>query len=237
MNFRDIGIIINKRKLGESTYIVSLLTNKHGLHSGVARSSSQKSSSTYQEGNLVDFFWQARLHEHIGTAKCELIKSYGALLITNKTNLYAFNSIVSLIKLAFHEREPHNNFFAIFHDYLNKLSNKFNFYEYIKLELAILNEAGYKLELDYCAAAHTTENLCYVSPKTGRAISKEAGLPFADKLLALPSFLTAPNAAITPIEQSQAFNLTSYFFNRYFFHDQQPLARKMLIRHLQSGII
>ena len=233
MNFRDVGIIIRKAVLKENTSIILAFTKNHGLYSGVVRESSKKTGSIHQEGNIVDFFWQARLHEHIGMLKCELIRSYNGLLITNKIKLYAFNSVISLIKLSFHEREPHNNFFPILKEYLEKLSREFDFQDYIKLELAILNEAGYRLELDNCVVTGTTENLCYLSPKSGKALCASAGLPYLDKLLQLPRFLTSEVDEISPIEKKQAIDLTSYFFNRYLFNNnQQPEARKRFIELL-----
>jgi DNA repair protein RecO (recombination protein O) len=232
MNFRDVGIIITKKPLQENIFIISIFTENHGLYSAIIRES-KKQGSIYQEGNLVDFFWRARLHEHVGSAKCELIKSYNSSLILDKTKLYAFNSIIALIKSAFHERELHNNFFATFNSYLKSLACNFIFKDYIKLELEILAEAGYKLELSSCAVTGTSKDLCYVSPKSGKAISLKAGLPFANKLLSLPKFLIEHNGKITHFEVKQAFNLTSYFFNRYLFaNHQQPYARRILIEYL-----
>jgi len=233
MNFRDVGIIIAKRTLQEHSSIITIFTQHHGLYSGVIRELSKKMGSIHQEGNIVDFFWSARLHEHIGTARCELIKSYNSSLITNREKLYAFNSIISLIKLAFHEREPHNNFFSTFNNYLNELANNFVFETYIKLELEILAEAGYRLELDNCTVTGAIENLIYVSPKSGKAVSLEAGLPFADKLLSLPRFLTMHSSEANHIEKKQAFALTTYFFNRYLFsNNTEPQARIKFIEYL-----
>jgi DNA repair protein RecO (recombination protein O) len=236
MNFRDIGIIITKKPLKENMVIMSIFTEQNGLYSAVVREP-KKNGSIYQEGNLVDFFWRARLHEHIGSAKCELIKSYNSSLILDKTKLYAFNSIISLMKLAFHEREPHNNFFATFNDYLKSLASNFIFEDYIRLELEILAEAGYRLELGHCAVTDATEGLCYVSPKSGNAISLTAGLPFASKLLSLPKFLIDPTIEITKLETKQAFDLTGYFFNRYLFENHnEPYARRVFGEHITRNV-
>ena len=76
MNFRDKGIIISKKMLKERSYIITVFTEKHGIYSGVLKQYSKKTGDSLSEGNLIDFFWNARLHEHIGSAKAELIKSY-----------------------------------------------------------------------------------------------------------------------------------------------------------------
>ncbi len=240
MHFRDTGIIISSRPLKEGALIVTLFTQNHGLYSGVVRRPIKKADTTHQVGNVVDFFWQARLDEHIGLAKCELVKAYSGLIISNKARLYIFNSIISLIKLAFHEREPHNNFFLILEGYvlklikLTKLTTS-ELKDYIEFELAILAEAGYGLQLHECGATGSTENLQYVSPRSGKAICYEAGLPYKDKLLALPQFLNSEDIQPTLLQKQQAFALTSYFINRYFLHDKaQPAARAALIEYISA---
>lgn len=233
MNLKDRGIIIAKRPLKENAVIITLFTEKHGLYSAVVRGISKKSHSIYQEGNIVDFLWQARLEEHLGTAKCELIKSYSGLLITNKTKLYAFNSIVNLIKLTFHEREPHNTFFLVLKKYLDNLVKNFVFEEYIQLELTILQEGGYGLNLSKCVVTGKREDLYYVSPKSASAVSLTAGLPYKDKLLALPQFLLSKVGVISANDKNNAFILTTYFFNRHLLHHQQQLhARDKFIEHI-----
>lgn len=233
MNFKDIGIIIAKKFLKEKSSIITVFTENHGLYSGVIQESSKKSGSIYQEGNIVDFLWQARLHEHLGTAKCELIKSYSSYLITNKTNLYAFNSIISLIKLTFHERENHNNFFPFFTNFLESLKKEFNFKNYIKFELAILKETGYGIDIDQCVVSGSKNNLIYVSPKSGMAICESAGSLYKDRLLILPQFLTTNISEITNIDRKHAFDLTTYFFSRYFFNNlKQPYSREIFIEHI-----
>ncbi len=238
MNFQDKGIIIARRPLKENSFIITLFTENHGLYSAVIRGLSKKSSSIYQEGNIVDFLWQARLDEHLGSAKCELIKSYSGILITNKTKLYAFNSIISLIKGSFHEREKHNKFFPIFQRYLDNLtkdnlSQDFILTEYIKLELIILQECGYGVNLRECVVTGSQEELCYVSPKSASAVCFSAGAPYKDKLLPLPQFLISKQLEISYNDKKDAFKLTTYFLNRYLLNNQPQLyARNKFIEHI-----
>ncbi|XVN40376.1 MAG: DNA repair protein RecO [Rickettsia endosymbiont of Argas persicus] len=232
MNIKDIGVIIAKKPLKENTFIITVFTKNHGLYSGVAKESSKKSKFIYQEGNIVDFLWQARLHEHIGLAKCELIKSYTGHFIMSKAKLYAFNSVVSLIKELFHEREEHYSFFSLLINYLDNLAKNFCFRDYISFELALLAEMGYELDFTRCGVSGVTEDLAYISPKSARAVSYEVGLPYKDKLLPLPKFLLSSNDEITLEEKKQALNLTTYFFNRYLFHNhKQPEARQSFIEY------
>ncbi|WP_218460537.1 DNA repair protein RecO [Rickettsia sp. TH2014] len=236
MNVKDIGVIIARKPLKENMFIVTIFTKNHGLYSGVAKESSKKSKFIYQEGNIVDFLWQARLHEHIGIAKCELIKSYTGHFITNKVKLYAFNSVISLIKELFHEREEHPSFFLFLINYLDNLSKNFCFRDYINFELTLLAETGYKLDLSKCAVSHTTIDLTYVSPKSGRALSYEIGKPYKDKLLILPKFLLSDDSEITLEEKRQALTLTNYFFNRYLFHNnRQAEARQIFMEYILNN--
>lgn len=232
MNFRDQGIIIAKNSFKEDSYVVTLFTEKHGLYSGVIKRGGKKSVNVLLESNLVDFFWNARLHEHLGSAKCELIRSYSSFIIQNKMKLYAFNSIVSIIKKAFCERESHNEFFPKFLYYLENLKEKkeFSFSDYIKLEIDLLAETGYRIVLDSCVVTGKKHDLHYVSPKSGHAVCKESGHEYADRLLALPQFLLN-NTEPTLQEKHQAFALTSYFLNRYVIHGIVLKDRQVLIEH------
>lgn len=231
MNLQDSGVIIAKKALKENAFIISVFTANHGIYSGVVSRIAKKSTPYYQVGNLVDFSWQARLHEHIGLARCELIKSYGSMIINNKLKLYAFNSLLSLVNIAFLEREPHNNFFPYFRDYLERLVRGFYLEDYINIELMLINEAGYKLDFTACAVTGQSHDLHYLSPKSGRAVSKEAGQPYADRLLALPNFLKKEvnGGEVTKQEATQGFSITSYFLSRYLFNNSQPEARKSFL--------
>ena len=234
MNFHDQGIIISKRPFKERSSIVTIFTRQHGIYSGVLRQYNKKTGDNLTEGNLVDFFWNARLHEHIGTAKAELIKSYNSQIMMSQTKLYAFNSIVSLLKMAFCEREPHNNLFPSLLAFMESLKQAFSFAKYVKLELAILEESGYKLQLDKCAVNGSRQNLQYVSPKSGRAVSSQAGADYATKLLKLPGFLIE-NTEINKEAIYDSFLLTSYFFERYIFLNKPPpAARLCFMEHLMQ---
>lgn len=237
MNFSDQAIVISKKPLKENSYIITVLTHNHGIYSGVLKQSSKATKTLLLEGSLVDFTWSARLHEHVGYVKIELIKSYNACLLSNKTKLYAFNSITSLLKLAFCEREPHNNLFPALLSFLKSLKSDFCFKKYFSLELDILAEAGYRLQLDSCVATGVRNNLYYVSPKSGRAVCKEAGMQYADKLLKLPNFLLPDINSIKIGEREilEAIELTSYFINRYVIMHKKPLlARQIFLSHISE---
>jgi len=235
MNFQDSGIIITKRLLQEQSSIISVFTQNNGLYSGVLKQYSKKAGDSLVAGNMVDFFWSARLHEHIGSVKCELISSYNHNIIASKTKLYAFNSIAEILQKAFCEREPHNKLFPYLLKFLQNMSQDFCFLDYINLELAILAETGHELQLSSCVVTGKQEDLTYVSPKSGCAVSQKAGEPYANKLLPLPSFLSKNEKLLIPdqTQMQQALNLTSYFLDRYILNQRLSLpARKAFIEHM-----
>ncbi|MDC0864490.1 DNA repair protein RecO [Rickettsiaceae bacterium] len=239
MNFRDRGIIISKRELKERSSIVTIFSENNGIYSGVSKQFSKKDNCNLLEGNLVDFCWSARLHEHIGSFKIEPVESYNAHIIMDKTKLYAFNSIVAILKMAFCEREPHNNLFPTLLSFLQELKSEFSIKKYMELEIDILAEAGYKMQLQECVASGKKEELCYVSPKSACAVSKQAGEQYKDKLLKLPKFLirdyqkTMGDIQIDDLRS--AFDLTSYFLDRYIFINKpSPDARLTFREHVLS---
>lgn len=233
MNLKDRAIILEKKLLKENHYIVTCFTEKNGIYSGVVRNN-KKLNNPNAEGNLIDFLWNARLHEHLGYLKIETIKSYNAYIISDKTKLYAFNSLVSLLKVFFYEREPHNNLFPKLLDFINGLKGGFSIKKYFLLELDILSESGHHLNLDMCASNGSRENLIYVSPRSGRAVSKESGSMFANKLLELPQFLIN-ECPIKKQDINAAYILTSYFMNRYILLDKpKPPARECFFQHILS---
>lgn len=233
MNFRDRGIVILKKKLKENMVIITVFTQKHGVYSGSMRqAASSKRSNIILEGDIVDFFWSARLEDHLGSVKCELVKSNNIYIMSSQTKLYAFNAITSTILSAFHERESHNNFFKPLENFITALSSNFLIEHYLKLELEILAESGYKLDFSQCVASGTCKDLHYVSPRSGKAVSKERGYPFSEHLLKLPKFLVQ-NVPINAEQIKQAFTLTSYFFEKYIFYNHEmPKARRKFIEFI-----
>jgi DNA repair protein RecO (recombination protein O) len=236
MNFKDTGIILSVQDLQEKSKIICLFTENHGLIPCVIRAN-QKKSSIYQAGQLVNF--EANLKSQNSLCKIsnlELIKSYAHLIMESKYRLYAFNSIISVIKLCFKEHIPHNDFFMKLHSYIQNLSNDptISFINYIKFELEILSSTGYGLMLHECCVNGSNEQLIYVSPKSGCAVSASAGNAYADKLLKLPQFLVRNlETEITNEDKQDAFNLTNYFFKRYLFaKDIDARTRFACIYHI-----
>ena len=211
-----------------------MFTREHGLQNGIANNiKSAKNAHIYLAGNFVDFSWNARLVTHMGSIKCELIKAYGAKVMHNKLRLYALNSILSLIQVALKPHEKYTALFDMLHEYV--AMDEFSFASYIKTELFILQEIGYSLDFSACAATGATENLAYISPKSGKAVSQEAGLPYDDMMLKLPAFLLDGEHVSCPVQIRDALNLTGYFFKRHVFMGGKETVAREMFRELVSG--
>src|SRR5262249_24866139 len=106
---------------------------------------------------------------------------------------------------------------------------------YIRLELGLLQELGFGLDLECCAVTGTRGDLAYVSPRTGSAVSRAAAEPYRDKLLALPSFLASGGPPVDDDEVAIGLELTGHFLERHVFwpHNKPlPAARSRFMETL-----
>lgn len=234
MNISDKGIIISTKSFQEDSAIITVFTRENGLCSGIVKKiKSPKNSHIYLAGNYVDFTWNARLSTHIGSVRCELIRSYGSKAMHSKLKLYAMNSVLHLLQACLKPHEKYTDLFDIMHEYISQ--ENFSFLSYIKTELFLLQEIGYSLDLEACAATGSTENLIYVSPKSGKAVCEAAGKDYHHLMLPLPQFLHLDENIACPQQIRDAMNLTGYFFKRHVFQDiKEPMHREMF-RDLVCG--
>jgi DNA repair protein RecO (recombination protein O) len=238
IEWRDSGFVLMARPHGESAQIVELLTREHGRHSGLVRGGqSPKWRGTLQPGNEVAALWRGRLAEHLGTLTCELLHAHFARLIDEPDRLAGLAAAAALLSATLPEREPHPDVFAAFAALLEALEGTRDWQaRYVAWERDLLAALGFGLDLSRCAATGVTADLAYVSPKSGRAVSRSAGLPYHDKLLPLPAFLwrAAPAAAA---DLAQGLELTGYFLMRHLLSPQRrslPPARARLLSRLED---
>jgi len=193
MQWSDEGIIISTRRHGESSVIVELLTREHGRHSGMVRGGrGKRHRPVLLLGNKVLADWKARLSEHLGMYVLEPVELRAALVMDDPLKLLALQSVCALTR-SIAEREPHPNLFEATELLITALVMKGESWQSMLViwELGLLGELGYGLDLSSCAATGSMNDLRYVSPRSGRAVSALAGEPYKDKLLELPPFLTA----------------------------------------------
>lgn len=191
MHWSESGIVLSARKHGESSAIVNLLTPSHGRHVGLVRGGTGKRlRGVLQPGNEVTAAWRARLSEHLGNYTLELDVARAAHLLDDRAPLAALSSACAMAEALLPEREPHPAVYAGFRVLLDALGADSTWPAvYVYWELGLLAELGFGLDLKRCAATGAREDLVYVSPRSGRAVSRGAGAQYADRLLALPTFL------------------------------------------------
>ncbi len=233
MNWTDIGIVLSARKHGEGASIVSLLTEEHGRHAGLVKGGSGKRArGIYEPGNLVSATWKARLEEHLGTFTCELTKAHAALVLDDQIRLAVLSAACAVTEVALPEREPHPALYESLTALLGRLAAEDWLAHYVVWELDLLRELGFGLDLTSCVATGQLEELIYVSPKSGQAVSIGAGEPYKNKLLRLPLFLMDGTVAIENTDIEAGLVLTGYFLDRHvFIHSRTgaPPARTRLI--------
>ncbi|MDE3061385.1 MAG: DNA repair protein RecO, partial [Pseudomonadota bacterium] len=232
---------LSTRKHGENSAIARLFARGHGVFAGVIKGAHSKTNrGVIQPGNIVNAAWQARLAEHIGTFKCELLEAGAAHLMQDAMRLSALTSLCALIESSLPERHPYPKLYEAFKAFLATLKSSDDWLEdYVKLELSLLAEAGFGLDLSRCAATGTTDDLVYVSPKSGRAVSSDAGEPYKEKLLALPAFFLPHNKKnrAEPAEILAGMQLTGYFLDHWLLsphHRKLPAARGRLVENIKE---
>jgi DNA repair protein RecO (recombination protein O) len=241
MHWSDEGVVLSVRPHGEAGAVLELFTRAHGRHLGLVHGGrSRKLRPVLQIGNHVDASWKARLADHLGHFTLELRKSYAAEVMEDKAALAAMTSMASLSRLL-PERDPHPNLFEVTLFVLGYLDDPGVWPALVvRWELALLDEFGYGLDLASCAATGKTADLVYVSPKSGRAVSAEAGAPYRDRLLALPSFLRAEAPGeVTGQDIEAGFALTGHFLEARVLRPREmelPEARSRLLSYLRQPV-
>lgn len=239
MDWSDEGMVISARPYGEANAVLEVLTREHGRHLGLVRGGrSRHQRPVLQPGNVVRAHWRARLSEHLGTYTVELMEARSAPLLDDGLALAGLSTICALARLL-PERDPH---MALCDGALMILRHMDDLDLWpgllVRWEMELLNELGFGLDLSACAATGQGKDLVYVSPRTGRAVSRAAGEPYRDKLLALPGFLANGAGGPTASQSVLAgFALTGHFLAKHVLEPRgldMPEARERLIAALAA---
>jgi len=241
LQWEDRGVVLGGRVYGETSVIVELLTAQHGRHLGVVRGGrSRRLRPVLQPGNSVMATWRARIDDHMGTYAVEGLTLRAAQVIGDAVALHALNHLCGLARLL-PERDPH----PVLHGMLDLMMDTVGTHQVLALqmvqfELSLLAELGFGLDLGSCAATQSREDLRFVSPRTGRAVSSTAGAPYRDRMLVLPAFLRpdASDARVTEEDLAAAFRLTEHFMLRDIFAPRNlppPAARRAYLALMLAG--
>jgi DNA repair protein RecO (recombination protein O) len=236
MEWTEHAIVLGARAFGEGKLVAELFARTHGRFAGVVHGG-RRAAPALQAGNVVHATWKARTGDQLGFfSPLDLTEANAARLLEDRAALAGLSAAIALIRAGLPERQA----YPALYDALALLIEAFGDTElwpalYARFELGFLTELGYGLDLARCALTGETENLAFVSPRTGRAATAEAGAPFADKLLRLPPFVSNPDAPIEEGDIADALALAGYFLeHRVFDHLGQgmPEARTRLIEAL-----
>lgn len=228
MEWTDEGFVLATRRHGERGLVVHALTRRHGRHAGLVRGGQGRRTGTvFQIGNRLALVWKARLAEHLGALTGELLHGHAARFIDDSTRLACLAASAAMAEAALPEREPHPRMFEGFANLCDALDRDEGWARgYVEWELALLAELGFGLDLSRCAATGKADELSFVSPKSGQAVSAEAGAPYHGKLLRLPPFLLPQRVESRPGSRDllDGLTLTGYFLERRVF---APHGRKL----------
>ena len=237
MQWQDNGILLQKKQHGEKHLLLSFFTREHGLQRGMVYHTKR---TPLLPGNCFSLTWNARLAEHLGQFKTEQTSAITSLLLTSPAKLACLNSTLALLTTSLSENEQHSELYDNVLEFLQCLLTQTDWkHAYIDLELSLLATLGFGLDLHNCAATGTTTELVYVSPKSGKAVSRNAGLEYHNKMLTLPEFMRPGAATDHPViadDFHHALNLTGYFLTRYYQEERRgkpPHAREHLLGMLR----
>lgn len=245
MEWKDKGLILGVRKHGETSAIVEVMTESHGRHMGLVRGGrSSRFRPVLQTGNTVDLVWRARLEEHLGTFQVESDTLRAAQLMELPLGIHGVQTIASHLRLL-PERDPNAGLYRAAQIILDNLDEPQKAARLlISFELALLDELGFGLDLTECAATGERDELVWVSPKSGRAVSRTAGAPYENQLLALPDYLVK-NALVQSAAEfvkpadwhlQSGFKLSHHFLNRHCYgprgiappHEREGFIKRIL---------
>ena len=215
MQIETVGILINMYPFSERDMIARVFTKDSGVLVGMLRGAVVAKKNKPLIGQYGMVSWNARLDSQLGVFHWESEKNLSAPLMLNNDLLKMMNAAFALIGALIPERESYEHLYMNTLQLLKDLAGSQSPHDdYLKWEIDLLGELGYALDLSKCSGCQQTNNLCYISPKTGRAVCANCGEPYKDKLYKMPVSLAVTEHFINGICAAQGVDI--------------PTARKML---------
>jgi DNA repair protein RecO (recombination protein O) len=240
MDFHEEAFVLSARAHGDTGVVVDLLTETQGRRGAyVAGGASRKMKPFLQAGSRVIADYRARTSDHLGSARLEAVGEGVSALFDDPLALTGLAAAAAVAQGGLPEREPHPGAFLAF----EALMSAFQIPDvwpaiFVRFEAGLLEDLGFGLDLSRCAATGTMDDLIYVSPRTGRAVSREAGAPYADKMLKLPPFMLGAQAGLGQGDVGAGLDLTGHFLEQFVFHPQNrpiPEARVWMVDRLREA--
>jgi DNA repair protein RecO (recombination protein O) len=218
MDWTDDAIVLGLRHFGENGAILEALTREHGRHLGLLRgATSKRLKGALEPGNGLRVHWRARLDQQLGSYTVELSAARAAQFFHDGMKLGGLSAVCAVCAATMPEREGHTRVFEALDALLQSVADRPSpawVENYVGFEVVLLEDLGFGLDFTQCAATGTRENLAYVSPKTGRAVSAEAAAPYRERLLRLPPFLARDDGAPNAKDLVDGLALTAFFLER-----------------------
>ncbi len=218
MEWLDEAVVLGTRRHGETGVILEVLARGHGRHLGLVHGGrSRRMRPCLQRGNGVEVTWQSRIEDQLGTFAVAPRAMRAARVLDSVLALHAVNHLCLLMHLL-PERDPHPDLYDRLTAILDRIDERDGTPAMIvRLELALLAQLGFGLDLDRCAATGGRDDLAYVSPRSGRAVSRAAGEPYRERMLPLPAFLRDETAPVGEGDIEAGFRLLDHFIQRDVF--------------------
>lgn len=233
------AIVLEARPLGEGGAVVSVFTEAHGRHAGLVRGGTSRAQvALWQAGNLIEARWVARLSDQLGTLSGELVHPAASLAMEDALALAALRSATAIAAAALPEREAHARLFRGLVAFIATLARdpRLAIPDLVLWEADVLTDLGYGLDLARCAVTGSADDLHYVSPRSGRAVSVAGAGEWAYRLLPLPAFLLGQGPS-TPADWAAGLRLTGHFLERDVFgarHQGVPAPRELLLDRIAA---
>ena len=216
MEWRDHGILLSCRRHGETAVIIDVFTEDHGRHAGIVHGgASRKKAPVLHPGAQLDLLWRARLEDHLGSYQAEPLRSRVAAALSGRLALAGLNAVAGLLGFCLPERAPYRDLYKQTEQLLDLLGQDDLWpLAYLKWEMTLLETMGFGLDLSACAVSGRNEDLAYISPKTGRAVSRQDAGQWVNRLLPLPPVLRGEGTG-PDHEVAQGLRTTGYFLEMH----------------------
>ena len=241
LEWTEEAIVLGARLHGETSVIAELFTRERGRWNGMVHGGrGRRTRPLVQPGNLVLATWTARLDEHLGRFTLEPLRLRAAHLMQSQLGIYGAQTVAGHLRLL-PERDAHARLYDMADALLDNLDDPRMAGELmVRFERQLLQELGFGLDLSACAATGETENLRFVSPRSGRAVSRAGGEGYEDKLLPLPPFMLHDAVGEAgPDDLRDGFALTGRFLERAVWQTREtppPVERDAFRRAVEKRI-
>ncbi|OYW80375.1 MAG: DNA repair protein RecO [Asticcacaulis sp. 32-58-5] len=236
----DEAYVLSARSHGETGAIVHVLTHEHGhIAAHIAGAASRRIKPHLQAGAHVEFSYRSRSHDQLGSATLEPLGEGASAFLDDPLALNGLQAACLMTQYCLPEREPHVGAYHALSALMMILPHPEIWPAvYVRFEAGLLEALGFGLDLSACAVTHERDDLIYVSPRSGRAVSRSAGDAYKDKLLKLPIFMLSSQGGVQAGDVGAGLKLTGHFLERHVFHPlNKPLpdVRTRLMQSLEDA--